>query len=110
MFVTFFVLTLGIIFCRTNHNGVCYPDYPEIPVMLHCLPEWHSQHQGWQILLLLPDWGKLSDKIGAQKVMLVALIVAGLDVYSPSLCQKSLAADDASIFIRISTGGVESFC
>ena len=87
MFVTFFVLTLAL-----------YSVEPIITVYVTQLSS-NTSHvallagmafsaSGLANIIAAPRLGKLSDKIGAQKVMLVALVVAGL-IFIPQAFVKN---------------------
>lgn len=87
LFVTFFILTLSL-----------YSVEPIITVYVNQLSS-HSSHvallagitfsaSGLASIISAPRLGKLSDKIGPQKVMLAALIVAGI-IFIPQAFVKS---------------------
>ena len=108
MFVTSFVLTLAL-----------YSVEPIITVYVTQLSS-NTSHvallagmafsvSGLANIIAAPRLGRISDKIGPQKVMLVALLAAGIMFIPQAFVKKSMAVNGSALSIRISNGGVSSF-
>ena len=105
MFVTSFVLTLAL-----------YSVEPIITVYVTQLSS-NTSHvallagmafsaSGLANIIAAPRLGKLSDKIGAQKVMLAALIVAGIIFIPQAFVKNPWQLMGLRFYIRISNGRV----
>lgn len=64
---------------------------------------------GLAVILAAPRLGRLSDHIGPQKTLVVALFAAGIIFYPASICNLSLATINSSIFIRYRTSRIITF-
>lgn len=107
MFVTSFVLQLAL-----------YSIEPIVTVYVTELAR-SSEHvalisgltfsaSGLASIIAAPRLGKLSDRIGARKVILMALIAAGI-VFVPQAFVKSMAAYAAQIYFRTCNCRIDSF-
>lgn len=63
---------------------------------------------GLAVILAAPRLGRLSDHIGPQKTLVVALFAAGI-ILSASICNLSLATINSSLFIRDRTSRIITF-